>query len=195
MTMRIRRGLASGALILVVLGPACGGSEKAEAPTAPANVNVATAAANGTATAAPASPAATQGVSVTVAASTATGTTSPATPTTVATSAATKAANTPVPQPTPVPRASAVALSFRAANLAFDKTSVHVPAGATVTATMQNDDPGIEHNLTFSLPGLAHGETCKGPCTATQTFNAGGAGSYFFLCTIHDMVGNFVVDP
>jgi plastocyanin len=68
-----------------------------------------------------------------------------------------------------------------------------VPAGATVTATMQNDDTGVEHNLSFSLPGLPHGETCAGPCTATQTFQVTTAGSYFFLCTIHDMSGTFVV--
>jgi plastocyanin len=101
----------------------------------------------------------------------------------------------PTPPPSLPPRPSAVSLTFRAANLAFDKTVVHVSAGATVTATLQNDDAGVEHNLTFSLPGLPHGETCKGPCTETQTFKAETAGSYFFLCTIHDMVGTFVIDP
>jgi plastocyanin len=72
---------------------------------------------------------------------------------------------------------------------------VHVPSGATVTATLQNQDAGTDHNLTFSLPGLPHGETCTGPCTRTQTFSVSAAGSYYFLCTIHDMVGTFVVDP
>ncbi len=86
-------------------------------------------------------------------------------------------------------------LTFRAFNTQFDKTSVRVPSGATVTATLQNDDTGVQHNLTFSLPGLPHGDTCTGPCTATQTFTAATPGSYFFLCTIHDMVGTFVVDP
>jgi plastocyanin len=60
---------------------------------------------------------------------------------------------------------------------------------------MQNNDTGVEHNLTFSVPGLAHGETCTGPCSRTQTFTAPAAGSYFFLCTIHDMSGTFIVDP
>ena len=98
------------------------------------------------------------------------------------------------PPPPPPPRANAVTLRFRAANLAFDRTSVSAPAGATVTAIMQNDDAGIEHNLTFSVPGLAHGETCNGPCSRTQTFTAPAAGSYFFLCTIHDMSGTFTVE-
>ena len=88
-----------------------------------------------------------------------------------------------------------MSLTFRAANLAFDKTSVRVPAGATVTATLQNDDAGIDHNLAFSLPGLAHGETCKGSCVRTQTFKASAAGSYYFLCTLHDMAGTFIVEP
>jgi plastocyanin len=64
-----------------------------------------------------------------------------------------------------------------------------------VTAVLQNADDGVEHNLTFSLPGLGHGSTCKGPCTASQTFVATTAGSYYFLCTLHDMVGTFVVTP
>lgn len=88
-----------------------------------------------------------------------------------------------------------MSLTFRANNTAFDQTSVHVPAGASVTATFQNNDVGAQHNLSFSLPGLAHGDTCTGPCTATQTFTASPAGKYYFLCTIHDMVGAFVVDP
>lgn len=86
-------------------------------------------------------------------------------------------------------------LRFRANNLAWDRSAVRVPAGATVTATMQNDDGTIDHNLTFSVPGLAHGDTCTGPCTRTQTFTAPAAGAYFFLCTIHDMSGTFTVDP
>jgi len=126
-------------------------------------------------------------------------TATPAATTVPATSAATIAPPTPAstaaPQPTSPPRASAVSLTFRAFNTQFDKTSVHVPAGASVTATLQNDDAGVQHNLTFSLPGLPHGDTCTGPCTATQTFTVSVAGSYFFLCTIHDMVGTFVVDP
>jgi len=91
------------------------------------------------------------------------------------------------------PAPANVSLRFVAKDLKFDRTSVTVPRGATVTATLQNDDTGVEHNLTFSLPGLPHGETCAGPCTRTQTFQAPAAGSYFFLCTIHDMSGAFVV--
>ena len=60
---------------------------------------------------------------------------------------------------------------------------------------MQNDDVGVDHNVTFSIPGLGHGDTCAGPCSRTQTFTAPSAGTYYFLCTTHDMSGTFIVDP
>ena len=101
----------------------------------------------------------------------------------------------PVPTATPPPRPSTVSVVIHAQSLAFDVAVVRVPAGARVTATLQNDDPGVEHNLTFGVPGLAHGPTCSGPCTRTQTFTAPAAGSYFFLCTLHDMFGDLIVDP
>ncbi len=103
---------------------------------------------------------------------------------------------TSAPRPTTAPASSQTSLLFRAANNAFDKTVVHVKSGAIVTATMQNDDSGVAHNLAFSLSGLGLGETCTGPCTATQTFTASPAGPYFFFCSIHpEMVGTFIVDP
>ncbi len=187
------RGVAAGLLGLASISAACGGDETKPAATAGAESNVATA----TAPASPAAPTAVASGASRVAS--AASTVTPAATTVPATSGATIAPATPAstaaPQPTSPPRASAVSLTFRAFNTQFDKTSVHVPAGASVTATLQNDDAGVQHNLTFSLPGLPHGDTCTGPCTAPQTFTASAAGSYFFLCTIHDMVGTFVVDP
>ncbi len=79
-------------------------------------------------------------------------------------------------------------------NLAFDRASVRVKAGAQVTAVFNNIDDGVEHNLSFGAPGLAHGDTCKGPCSTTQTFTAPGPGRYFFLCTLHPMSGDFIVE-
>jgi plastocyanin len=73
---------------------------------------------------------------------------------------------------------------------------VHARAGAQVTAVLRNQDAGVTHNLSFSVPGLAHGETCAGPCSTTQTFTAPAAGRYDFFCTIHSqMQGAFIVDP
>ncbi|HXH22101.1 MAG TPA: cupredoxin domain-containing protein [Dehalococcoidia bacterium] len=83
----------------------------------------------------------------------------------------------------------------RAANLAFNTTHLHVRAGTQVTAVFQNDDASVPHNLSFNVPGLEHGETCTGPCTVSQTFTAPAPGRYQFFCTIHPMVGDFIVDP
>lgn len=88
-----------------------------------------------------------------------------------------------------------MSLTVRANALAFDVKTIRVFAGTTVAATMHNEEAGVQHNLAFSLPGLAHGETCTGPCTTTQSFQVESPGSYFFLCTLHDMVGSFIVEP
>lgn len=60
---------------------------------------------------------------------------------------------------------------------------------------MINDEAGVVHNLTFGLPGVPHGDDCTGPCTRTQNFRAPATpGSFFFLCTIHDMFGEVIVE-
>lgn len=186
-----RTFMAAGLASVLLVAPGCAGSSDGSEPsTAALAVLTAT---PGTATA---PPSATADPSP---ATTATSTTEPQTVVSTpppATSTGGSSASTPVPAGTPAQRASAVSFTVRAFNVQFDRSTIHVPAGATVTATLQNDDPDTDHNLTFGLPGLAHGETCKGPCTRTQTFTAPAAGgSFFFLCTVHDMFGTFVVDP
>jgi plastocyanin len=96
---------------------------------------------------------------------------------------------------TPVAPPGAVTIRLRAANLAFDQASVRARAGARVTAILQNEEPGVQHNLSFTVPGLPHGETCLGPCTETQTFTAPAPSRFLFFCTVHDMTGDFFVDP
>jgi len=65
-----------------------------------------------------------------------------------------------------------------------------------MTAVLRNSDATIDHNLTFSVPLLPHGDTCAGPCTATQTFTAPAAGRYDFFCNVHSgMLGVFIVEP
>jgi plastocyanin len=89
-----------------------------------------------------------------------------------------------------------VTFQLTAQNVSFDKTEVRARAGAQVTAVLINKDGTVEHNLTFSAPGLPHGETCTGPCMATQTFTAPAPGRYNFFCNIHSsMIGDFIVDP
>ncbi len=179
-------------LAFVLLAASCGGgrSPAATSPTTPPATP--TAAASTPTAAATATPSA---VAASTPAPPATLAGPAAAPTASPTAAQPAARATPVPPPTPRPRASSVSLTVRAASLAFDVSTIRVPDGASVTATLQNDDPGVEHNQSFSLPGLAHGETCAGPCNRAQTFTASGAGSYYFLCTLHDMVGAFIVEP
>lgn len=195
MKQKLRLSLAIAVVALALNAVACGGGGKTSATTP---VSVATRPSTQvSATVSGAAPTSTPGTTPSPAASV------PPDPSPTAANQTTAGPTAPnpgsgtaaVPQPTAVPRASAVSLTFRAADLAFDKTAVRVPVGATITATLQNDDIGQEHNLTFGLPGLPHGDTCKGPCTATQVFKVETSGSYSFLCTIHDMFGTFTVDP
>ena len=109
--------------------------------------------------------------------------------------AATTPPATTAPAPTTAPPLPAVtSITVTAVNLAFDRTVIRVKAGTTLTATFVNNDVGIDHNLTFSLPGLGH-PTCTGPCTTTQTFTPARPGAFSFFCTLHaEMFGDFIVD-
>lgn len=99
------------------------------------------------------------------------------------------------PAPTTASAPPPVTINVIARNLEFDRAEIRVKAGTRVTANMNNQDEGVEHNLAFGLPGLGH-PTCSGPCSTTQTFTASPAGTYSFLCTIHaTMFGNFIVEP
>jgi plastocyanin len=127
----------------------------------------------------------------------------PSTPTPSQPPAAT-AADAPIPSPTPSPSPPAtppssgpltvvITASRSGDKPSFDRQALTVPAGATVTVLLQNSDAGVTHNLTFSFPGAPAKQDCTGPCTTQQTFPAPVAGSYYFLCTLHDMFGTFTV--
>lgn len=88
-----------------------------------------------------------------------------------------------------------------ARNLAFDKASFTVPAGATVAMTFINDDPGVPHNFALYTDSSAttavfKGAIVTGQQTTLYTFTAPStAGTYFFRCDVHptQMTGSFVV--
>ena len=118
----------------------------------------------------------------------------PATQTQTQPTAAPQPAQTPPPASGGAPPGP-VRLEVTASNLQFDKPEMRAKAGADVTAVLRNNDAGVEHNLTFSVPNLPHGDTCAGPCTTTQSFTAPAAGRYNFFCNIHStMLGDFVVE-
>jgi plastocyanin len=122
-------------------------------------------------------------------------TTAPVESTTVAATPTTAPQVSPtVPPPTAVP-AGPVTLSITARNLAFDRTTIAVPANTSVTVNFSNEDTLVAHDFGVSIPFVPHTETCNGPCTARLTFNSGPPGSYTFQCSVHaDMVGTFTVN-
>jgi hypothetical protein len=92
-------------------------------------------------------------------------------------------------------------ISLIAKNIAFDKSSITVPAGAHVVMTFDNQDAGVVHNFALYTDSSAQtrlfaGEFVTGPKTVTYTFDAPSApGNYFFRCDVHPtlMFGTFVV--
>ena len=88
-----------------------------------------------------------------------------------------------------------------AQNIAFDKSTITVPAGAQVTVNFDNKDSGIPHNLAVytnssATTSIFVGSIITGPKTITYAFEAPTTpGTYFFRCDVHPtlMTGNFVV--
>ena len=135
----------------------------------------------------PAATATTAAATVTTAETTTTETTAAANVTTAATTAA--AGN------------QTATVDLTAENIKFDKSTITVPAGATVTVNFNNKDSGVPHNFAVYTDSSASqnifkGDTVTGPATTTYTFTAPSTpGTYFFRCDVHpqQMTGDFVV--
>jgi plastocyanin len=106
---------------------------------------------------------------------------------------------TPTPTPTPTPSQS-VTLNLSAEKLAFDTSTITVPAGAEVTVIFNNKD-SIPHNLAVYETSAANkeifiGEIFSGPKVISYQFTAPAEpGTYFFRCDVHPrgMTGSFIV--
>jgi plastocyanin len=102
---------------------------------------------------------------------------------------------------TTTPAGQNVSVDLVAKNIKFDKSTITVPAGATVTINFDNQDNGIPHNFSVYTDSSAatviyQGTTVTGPKKTTYTFTAPSTpGSYFFRCDVHptQMTGTFVV--
>jgi plastocyanin len=88
-----------------------------------------------------------------------------------------------------------------ARNIAFDKTTLTVPAGATVALTFVNDDAGVPHNFALytdssATTAIFKGAIVTGQITTVYTFTAPSTpGTYYFRCDVHptQMNGQFIV--
>jgi plastocyanin len=109
------------------------------------------------------------------------------------------------PAPAPPSTGKPVTVNLVAEKMAFDLSTVTVPAGASVTLNFNNKDAGIPHNVSV-YQNLAGGQTqpvfigdvVAGPASITYHFTAPSAGGdYFFICDVHPqiMTGKFVVTP
>jgi len=121
------------------------------------------------------------------------------TTTSVVTTTSTTAANTTTTSSTVT--GTPVTISLTAQNVAFDKSTITVSAGAAVTINFNNKD-SVPHNFALytnssaTQPGIFVGQVVTGPTTVTYTFTAPTTpGTYFFRCDIHPsiMTGSFIV--
>ena len=93
-----------------------------------------------------------------------------------------------------------VSVDLVAQNMAFDKKTITVPAGANVTINFNNKD-SLPHNFAVYTNSSAsttifQGQVVTGPNTITYIFTAPATpGTYFFRCDIHptSLNGNFIV--
>ena len=105
------------------------------------------------------------------------------------------------PQTSTQPTGATVTVNLAAKNMAFDKKTLTVPAGALVTIEFDNQDSGIPHNFALYQDSSASqtifkGETINGPKKTTYRFTAPSKpGTYFFRCDVHpvQMTGDLVV--
>jgi plastocyanin len=99
----------------------------------------------------------------------------------------------------------ATTFTLVAKNILFDKRSLTVPANTEITIELDNQDPGVLHNVAVYrskssttnplVPGSTSMAPFAGPGTKTLSFKTPAAGTYFFRCDVHPdtMNGSFIV--
>lgn len=86
-----------------------------------------------------------------------------------------------------------------AQNIAFDTSTIELPAGEPTTITFDNRDAGVQHNIAIYTSSaleeeLFNGELVTGPATVDYQVPALDAGEYYFHCVVHpNMSGNVAV--
>ena len=98
------------------------------------------------------------------------------------------------------PATNNVVVGISAMNIAFNTSTITVPAGANVTMKFDNQDANVGHNVAVYETSAADkpiyvGDIITGPKMVVYNFTAPDkAGTYFFRCDVHpSMNGKFVV--
>jgi len=94
-----------------------------------------------------------------------------------------------------------VSVGLVAKNIAFNTSTITVPAGADVTVNFDNEDVNVPHNFAVYTDSSAstaifNGNIITGPNKTMYTFVAPSTpGTYFFRCDVHPtiMTGQFIV--
>lgn len=102
---------------------------------------------------------------------------------------------------TPGTTTGGTTFAVTAMGMAFNTTTITVPAGAHLTITFNNNDEGVSHNIAFYTSSAAttviyKGARITGVSSITYTFDAPATpGTYFFRCDVHPttMTGQFIV--
>jgi plastocyanin len=97
----------------------------------------------------------------------------------------------------------AVTISLTAKGIAFDTTTLSVPAGKPFAIAFDNQDAGIQHdvqifdNESFTGTPLLNGEIVTGPAKVTYEAPALDPGTYYFHCSVHptQMQGTIEATP
>ncbi|MCX6669499.1 MAG: cupredoxin domain-containing protein [Methanothrix sp.] len=95
-----------------------------------------------------------------------------------------------------------VTVGLIAKSIAFNTSTITVPAGARVTVNFDNQDANVPHNFAVydsanAKTTIFKGNIITGPKMIAYTFDAPTTpGTYFFRCDIHPtiMTGKFVVE-
>lgn len=95
----------------------------------------------------------------------------------------------------------AVTVNIAAKDMAFNMSTITVPAGAEVAVNFVNEDSGVQHNIAFyqdqsASKEIYKGQPITGPDKITYTFTApSDPGTYFFRCDTHPtkMTGQLIV--
>lgn len=95
-----------------------------------------------------------------------------------------------------------VTVDLVAENIAFDRSTITVPAGAKVTVNLNNRDSGVPHNFAVYETEAAEkiifrGQIVTGLAKTEYTFDSPAVpGTYFFRCDIHPtlMKGQLIVE-